>query len=277
VTAVREAEGRWVEVGDRVLARRYAELDLTVGLVLGDGGCLVVDTRGDEIQGAELAAAVRAVTADPWTVAITHAHFDHALGATAFVPAPIWAQEGAARGLVAGADLGRTTFVAEHRAAGRLEQAAALAAARVVEPDRLVARHAVLRVGGREVRLDHFGPGHTGSDLVVTVPDAGVVFAGDLVEHDASGSFCAESFGPETRLAAWPNALTGILDLEPSIVVAGHGDPVDREFVVSARTQLCGLLDLRVSVRSGEFGVPEAISRASLPEDVVRAALTTND
>ena len=39
-------EGRWIEVADRVLVRRYAELDLSVGLVVGDGGCLVVDTAG---------------------------------------------------------------------------------------------------------------------------------------------------------------------------------------------------------------------------------------
>jgi hypothetical protein len=37
-----------VEVGDGVLARRYREFDLTVGLVLGAERALVVDTRGDE-------------------------------------------------------------------------------------------------------------------------------------------------------------------------------------------------------------------------------------
>jgi glyoxylase-like metal-dependent hydrolase (beta-lactamase superfamily II) len=273
---VREA-GRWIEVGDRVFARRYAELDLTVGLVLGDGGCLVVDTGGDEIQGAELAAAVRTVTADPWTVAITHAHFDHALGTSAFLPCPVWAQQGAARELVVGADLGRAGFVEEYRAAGDVERAEALTAARVVVPDRFVGKQADLLVGGREVRLAYFGPGHTEHDLVVTVPDAGVMFAGDLVEHDASGSFSAESFGPETRLTAWPNTLTGLLATDSSIVVCGHGDPVARDFVFSARAELRRLVELRGSVRAGEFGMPEAISRGALPADAVRAALTTND
>jgi hypothetical protein len=46
---------RWLEIGDGVLVRRYAELDLSIGLVLGSTGCLVIDTRGDETQGAELA------------------------------------------------------------------------------------------------------------------------------------------------------------------------------------------------------------------------------
>jgi glyoxylase-like metal-dependent hydrolase (beta-lactamase superfamily II) len=265
-------EGRWVEVGDRVFARRYAELDLTVGLVVGDDGCLVVDTRGDEAQGAEFAAAVRDITATPWSVVLTHAHFDHVLGTAAFLPAPVWAHERAR--LVPGADLGREEFVRQYAAEGRTGLADALARARVVTPDRTVRDRATIDVGGRSVHFDHFGAGHTDNDLVVTVPDAGVVFAGDLVEHDAvTGSFSAESFGSETCLPNWPNALSSIVAIDPTAVICGHGEPVDRDFVIFARDQLLTL----VSVRNGETGVREAIASTSLPEDVVRAVLTTTD
>ena len=41
---------RWVELADGVLVRRYAELDLSVGLVIGDSSALVVDTRSDPGQ-----------------------------------------------------------------------------------------------------------------------------------------------------------------------------------------------------------------------------------
>ena len=83
-------DGRWIEVGDGVLARRHTELDLTTGLVLGAERALVVDTRGDDQQGAELAEAIRAVTALPLTVVITHAHFDHCFGTAAFLPCPVY-------------------------------------------------------------------------------------------------------------------------------------------------------------------------------------------
>lgn len=220
-------------------ARRYAELDLTVGLVVGDGACLVVDTRGDEAQGAELAAAVRDITDAPWTVVLTHAHFDHVLGTAAFGTAEVWAHERAAKLLVPGADLGRAEFVREYEAAGRAEDARLLAAARVVRPDRTVRERATLDIGGRTVQLAHFGPAHTEGDLVVSVPDAGVVFAGDLVEHDeTTGSFSAESFGPETHLANWPHVLSSVVAIDPRIVICGHGAPVDRDFVISARAEL---------------------------------------
>ncbi|MFD0203390.1 MULTISPECIES: MBL fold metallo-hydrolase [Saccharothrix] len=84
-------DGHWIDVADRVYARRYGELDLTVGLVVGDTGCLVVDSRGDVVQGAELAAAVRGITALPWTLVYTHAHFDHCFGPTPFLPCDVWA------------------------------------------------------------------------------------------------------------------------------------------------------------------------------------------
>lgn len=265
-------------MGDRIFARRYAELDLTVGLVVGDGACLVVDTRGDEAQGAEFAAAVRDITAAPWTVALTHAHFDHVLGTSAFLPAPVWAHERAAKLLVPDADLGREEFVEDYERAGRAEDAALLAAARVVGPDRTVADRATLDIGGRTVQLAHFGAAHTDNDLVVSIPDARVVFAGDLVEHDeTTGSFSAESFGPETHLANWPTALAGVIAIDPATVICGHGEPVDRDFVVSARDRLHALLTLRDSVRNGGCGAREAIEASSLPGDVVRAALTTAD
>ena len=35
----------WTEVGDRVFTRRYEFYDQNIGVVLGDDGVLVVDTR----------------------------------------------------------------------------------------------------------------------------------------------------------------------------------------------------------------------------------------
>ena len=43
----------------------------------------------------------------------------------------------------------------------------------------------VIDLGDRMVELVHPGRGHTGGDLVVRVPDADVLLAGDLVEESA--------------------------------------------------------------------------------------------
>src|SRR5690606_17819842 len=118
----------WLEVGDGVLARRYAELDLTVGLVLGAERALVVDTRGDARQGAELAAAVRSLTPLPLVVAITHAHFDHCFGTGAFAPAPVHALPRCREVLAATAAAQRSRWAAHYRDRGDRDTAEALTA-----------------------------------------------------------------------------------------------------------------------------------------------------
>ena len=270
------SEGRWSELADGVYARRYTELDLTVGLVHGDGACLVIDTRGDAGQGAELAAAVRELTAAPWTVAITHAHFDHSFGTDAFGPCPVWAHEGCRAELITNGEATRANWAARYRRDGRAEVAEALEATPIVAPDRLVADTAELSIGGRRVVLAHLGPAHTDHDLVVHVPDVGVAFTGDLTENGLGGTFTAESFGADARLRPWAVALGRLLELRPATVVSGHGDPVGPDatgFVRAQRDALTELARLRDEVSAGTRTVAEAVRAAPVPEAAATAAL----
>ncbi|MFI7051038.1 MBL fold metallo-hydrolase [Streptosporangium canum] len=262
-------EGRWIEVADRVLVRRYAELDLSVGLVMGDGGCLVVDTRGDERQGAELAAEVRRITRDPWTVVITHSHFDHSFGTRPFLECPVWAQEGCRADLAEDGARTRESWARRYREEGRAGIADDIAGTEIVLPDHLVTDRAELAVGGRGVVMSYFGRGHSGNDLVVHVPDAGVVFAGDLVENGAPPAY-GDAYPLE-----WPVAVDGLLGLtgDGAVVVPGHGDPVDRGFVVAQRAEIAAVAGLCREVAAGRMSVQEAVRLSPYPEDTTRTAL----
>jgi glyoxylase-like metal-dependent hydrolase (beta-lactamase superfamily II) len=222
----------WREVGNDVFVRRHRELDLNCGLVVGDGACLVIDTRSHLGEGRALAEAVRAVTPHPWTVVNTHAHHDHCFGNAAFRPADIWAHRTCAAELVATGELQRATVVAGLTHAG--DPAAELVAIAPIDlPDHLVDDMAVLDVGGRAVALRHLGRGHTDADLVVTVDD--VVFAGDLVEEGAPPAM-EDAFPLE-----WPGTLTALLALARGPVVPGHGAVVDAAFVAEQRDELARL------------------------------------
>jgi glyoxylase-like metal-dependent hydrolase (beta-lactamase superfamily II) len=72
-------------------------------------------------------------------------------------------------------------------------------------------------VGGRTLELRTLGPAHTPGDLVVHVPDAGVVFAADLVFVGVTPVMWA---GPVGR---WIAALDEILALDAGTIVPGHG------------------------------------------------------
>jgi glyoxylase-like metal-dependent hydrolase (beta-lactamase superfamily II) len=234
----------WREAADGVFVRRHAELDLNCGLVLGDGACLVVDTRSHPGEAADLIAAVRAVTPHPWTVVNTHAHYDHCFGNAAFRPAAVWGSRRCAAALLATGERQRADVVARLRAAG--DPAADLVQGATVDPpDHLVDEAAVLDVGGREVVLRFLGRGHTDHDLVVEVEtpdDRAVVFAGDLVEQGAPPAF------EDAHPAEWPATLGRLHALARGPVVPGHGDIVDAQFVGTQREELLAVL---AALRSG--------------------------
>jgi glyoxylase-like metal-dependent hydrolase (beta-lactamase superfamily II) len=163
---------------------------------------------------------------------LTHAHFDHVFGTAAFSPCPVWAHERCHEALLA-IEPHRQDWVERYRTQDDPERADRLAAARLVLPTDLLVDRVTLDLGDREVALVHPGPGHTDHDVVVHVPDAGVVFAGDLVEQGAP-----PSAGPDAVLAAWPAALDAVLALGAEVMVPGHGEPVDRAFVLAQRDEL---------------------------------------
>jgi len=251
----------FAEIADRVYLLRYPVLDVNVTLVVGDGAALLVDTLSTADQAAELAEAVRAVTGYPLTIVNTHHHFDHCFGnATLAGPdTPVWGHEAAAAHLrERGAHWQRAWYQEWLDVDPELAQG--LAEATIRPPDRTVRTDAAVDVGGRAVRLRHLGRGHTDGDLVVWVPDADLVVAGDLVEESGPPSFGGDAYPLE-----WPETLAALVhDLSPTtVVVPGHGAPVDRAFVQAQHDRLT---ELDWLIRDGHAdGAPERAVAARSP------------
>jgi glyoxylase-like metal-dependent hydrolase (beta-lactamase superfamily II) len=225
----------WAEIAERVYVRRHESMDLNVSLIVGEGACLVVDTRATEAQGRDLAEAIRTVTPHPWVVVNTHFHFDHTFGNSVFRPAEIWGHRRCAQQLVEDGERMRGAIAGRYREHDLQEMAAEIEASRIDPPDQLVDDLATLSVGGRPVQLRHLGRGHTDNDLVLTVPDAALVIAGDLVEEGAP-----PQFGSAYPLD-WPGTLDALVELATGPVVPGHGAVVDRAYVQAQRAELATL------------------------------------
>lgn len=234
-----EQVGRFARIADGVYVLREPLLRVNVTLIVGDGAALLVDTLSTTGQGTALAAAVQAVTDQPLTLVNTHHHFDHCFGNAALAgdpPRPVWAHELAARALREEPDRLRREAYEEMRTT-QPELAAELAGTELLAPTHTVRTEEVLDVGGRRVVLRHPGHGHTAADLVVQVPDVDVLVAGDLVEHGGPPAF------EDAYPLQWPDTVAELLRLSTpaTVVVPGHGDVVDVEFVRAQHAELAEL------------------------------------
>ncbi|WP_152364291.1 MBL fold metallo-hydrolase [Microlunatus speluncae] len=239
--------GAWRELADRVWVAVAEPEAVNLGLIAGDDGCLLIDCGSNREHGDLIRRSIGTVTAAPLIgVVVTHAHYDHANGLGAF------------------ADI---TTIGHESVRGELP-------ADVPAPTRELAVAGGLDLGGRRVEIAHLGRGHTEGDLLIVVPDAQVVFAGDLIEsampdgaEPTDSTRAAPWWGSDSVPHEWPATLDGLVGLmtDTSQAVPGHGEPVGREFVFDQRG--------RVAAVAGELqrlaldGVPqaEALERGEWP------------
>src|SRR5688500_8625283 len=164
----------WREVADRIWIRRYASLDQTIGVIGGHAGRGVIDTRSRHGLADELRADLAHLAGSVGAVVNTHGHWDHAFGNARFLPAPIWGHVRCAAMITERGDEMRTR-------AQRAYPSEAIGEVELTPPTELFTDEATIDLGERQVKLRYLGRGHTDNDIVVVVPDASVLFAGDLL------------------------------------------------------------------------------------------------
>ncbi len=227
----------WEQLAHGVARRRLPHLDVTIGLVVGADGVLLIDTGSTLREGAELRAQAESLTGREVThVVLTHGHFDHVFGAAAFPGAAVYGERSLGERLRGERDALRADAVRH----GTDPAEAARAAEALVLPSHPVRSELTLDLGGRPVLLVHPGAGHTAHDLVVVVPgatasDPTVVFCGDLVEESGD-----PQAGDDAVPAAWPATLDALLARggETARYVPGHGAVVDARFLRAQRDAL---------------------------------------
>jgi cyclase len=209
------------------------------GFVIGDDGVVVIDTTasveadGDfsPEHGKQLLAAIRKMTNLPVKFVInTHYHFDHVAANTVFVDAG-------------------ATVLAHRNVRDWIHSENLRLFGNDIEPqhkrfiDALLPPAATydqavdLWLGSREIRIRSF-PGHTGSDSVVLIPDAKVVFAGDLFWRNMLPNMIDASTKP------WIASLETLATNAGYVFVPGHGDIGTAQDVAAFREYLVTLQKL---------------------------------
>ena len=250
----------WREVGDRVWVRRYEWLDQTIGVIGGADGLVVIDTRANHLLADELRAELKQLPGATVAVVNTHGHWDHAFGNARFGPTPIWGHVRCAAMIMERGEEMRARLIREYPGEPFGEVV-------LTPPTELFEEAATLDLGDRQVELRHLGRGHTDNDVVITMPDASVLFAGDLLENAPAPAF-GDSFP-----IAWADTGRVLLDLVDSVVVPGHGNPFDRTFASRQVAELTVLVELARDAASGAIGPDEAIRRSPFPAEPTGVAL----
>jgi 2-keto-4-pentenoate hydratase/2-oxohepta-3-ene-1,7-dioic acid hydratase in catechol pathway/glyoxylase-like metal-dependent hydrolase (beta-lactamase superfamily II) len=232
-------------VGDRVWAWTLPDGGYgwsNAGLIAGDGASLLVDTLFDLPLTREMLAAMRPITdGAPITDAvITHSNGDHTHGNQLLDGSVrIIAARGTAEELAHGmapemlamtqvADLGPVGTPYARERFGPFD----FGGITLRNADQTFDHDLSVAVGGRQVRLLDLGPAHTAADTVVHVPDAGVLFAGDLLFIGCTPIVWA---GP---IANWVAACDTMIALDAPTVVPGHGPITDPDGIRAVRGYL---------------------------------------
>ncbi len=208
------------------------------GLVVGDGGSLLVDTLFDlRLTREMLDAMIPATrTAPIGTLVNTHANGDHCYGNQLVVGAEIVASAATAHEM---AEVPPAMLAAMNGAPGavgdlfrRFFGAFDFEGIELTLPTRTFHHRLELEVGGRAFELIEVGPAHTRGDTLVHVPDAKTIYTGDILFIGGTPIVWA---GP---LSNWVAACDLMLGLDVEHVVPGHGPITDKAGIVAVRDYL---------------------------------------
>lgn len=228
-------------------------------IIIGDTGVCVVDSHYTPSAARATIAEIRKLTPLPVKYVVsTHWHDDHVLGNQAYRDAfpgvTFVAHEQIRASMVAGSEQHRQQLVRGYTAAiprdekrvatgldidgtalspeDRAEYGKMVAIERayledfksveVVLPTVTFDRQMTLRLGNREVQLRFLGQGNTKGDTVIILPKEKIVAVGDLSVYPVP--FIYGGFP-----ASWVEVLRAVHELNPEIIVPGHG-PVVRDF-----------------------------------------------
>jgi glyoxylase-like metal-dependent hydrolase (beta-lactamase superfamily II) len=224
-----------------VVPNRHIQLVPNIGVIAGSEAVLVVETGlGPANATTALRFAEDYAKGRRMYLTTTHFHPEHAFGAQVFTgEAAYLANRAQAEDLATKGE----SYVQMFRGLSPLV-ARQLEGVEVRTPDVVYDESYDLDLGGRVVHLQATGRAHSKGDQVITVPDAGVMFTGDLAE---TGQFAIFPWFPpydaDVSGLRWIKVMGRLIDERPQVVVPGHGDIGGPERLADVRQYLEELRD----------------------------------
>ena len=236
-----------------------AQGDPNSGVIIGDDSVMVIEAQATPRLAQKVIDCIRSVTDKPIShLVLTHYHAVRVLGASAYGAGQVIMSD-AARAMVV--ERGQEDWDSEFARFPRLFQGHEDIPG-LTWPTTTFSDSMTVYLGNR--RVDIFTPGraHTAGDAAIWVPDAEVMFTGDIVEYH-SACYCGDG-----HFADWGDTLDVIAGFRPRAIAPGRGDAligdmVDRA-IDSTRDFVNSTYDpvARVAARGGSLKEAMAAARA---------------
>jgi glyoxylase-like metal-dependent hydrolase (beta-lactamase superfamily II) len=215
----------FTEVGDGLWAFT-AQGDPNSGVIIGDDSVMIIEAQATPRLANKVIEKVRSVTDKPIShLVMTHYHAVRVLGASAYGADQV-IMSAAARAMVA--ERGQEDWDSEFQRFPRLFEGHESIPG-LTWPTTTFTDAMTVYLGNRRVDISHIGRAHTAGDAVIHVPDANVMFTGDIVE-DRSACYCGDGY-----FADWGATLDAIKAYQVDAIAPGRGDAlVGRDSVDTA-------------------------------------------
>jgi len=125
-------------------------------------------------------------------------------------------------------------------------------------PNITFSRELVVNVGGKEIRTEHLGRGHTSGDAVVYFPDLKVIHTGDLflsfprAPDKPRGAGIYVDYAQGGSFLEWTGTLDRVLALDFDTVIPGHGPVATKQDLLRFRGDVEAMRDrVAALIRTG--------------------------
>lgn len=207
-----------------------AGLNANYGLIVTPQGAILLDSGASTYSAKLLAQAVAQVTPQPIKWVINTGSQDHRwLGNAYFsaLGAQIWAHEAGAADMQ---QRGQQQLASLKQALqGQMDDTDISPATNLIR-----GKGKTVHWGGVELEFIYSGGGHTPGDMLVWLPHQKIIFSGDVVYVDRMLGML-----PVSKSKAWLDSFDALNQLNPLIIVPGHGNVTD---LFKARQQTRDLL-----------------------------------
>ena len=213
----------FTEIGPGLFAFT-AEGDPNSGVIIGDHSVMVVEAQATPQLARKVIDCIREVTDKPIShLCLTHYHAVRVLGASAF-EAPNVIMSETARAMVV--ERGQEDWDSEFQRFPRLFEGHEEIPGLTWPTTTFHGRMSVY-LGQRRIDLMQVGRAHTAGDMVIYIPDANVMFTGDIVEY-RSACYCGDG-----HFHDWPGTLEAIRRWDLDAIAPGRGDALSGSEMVN--------------------------------------------